>query len=204
MQPNTLTRREYKDKIYVKNIKKNSCRIRNRIRFRNQLKSRIRIRKNHSRSTTLLFCLKSLCCFHILLIILRWLWYEYRTYLKSLLCLSCSRSSKNVHLMRLFFSSFSKNLYWYLKTGVPGTGTATIFLLNLCMIFFFSFSSTTPLWSSSITRSRGGLTSRRPRATSPRSALPPPPFHLARCGGEMAGYQRACRKNSSIASFFLS
>jgi hypothetical protein len=39
MQPNTLTRREYKDKIYVKNITKKSCRI------RNQLKSMIRIRK---------------------------------------------------------------------------------------------------------------------------------------------------------------
>ena len=39
MQPYTLTRREYKDKIYVKNITKKSCRI------RNQLKSMIRIRK---------------------------------------------------------------------------------------------------------------------------------------------------------------
>ncbi len=39
-QPNTLlTRQEYKGKIYVKNIRKNSCRI------RNQLKSRIWIRK---------------------------------------------------------------------------------------------------------------------------------------------------------------
>ncbi len=46
MQPNTLTRREYKGKIYVKNIIKSSCRI------LNQLKSRIRIRKNHSGSTT--------------------------------------------------------------------------------------------------------------------------------------------------------
>ncbi len=27
MQPNTLRRREYKGKIYVKNIRKNSCRI---------------------------------------------------------------------------------------------------------------------------------------------------------------------------------
>ncbi len=37
MQPNTLTRREYKGKVYVKNIGKNKCRI------RNQLKSKIRI-----------------------------------------------------------------------------------------------------------------------------------------------------------------
>jgi hypothetical protein len=36
-QPNTLTRQEHKGKIYVKNIRKNSCRI------RNQLKSTIRI-----------------------------------------------------------------------------------------------------------------------------------------------------------------
>jgi hypothetical protein len=48
----TLTRQEYKDKIYVKNIGKNLCRIRNRIRIRIQLKGRIRIRKNHSGSTT--------------------------------------------------------------------------------------------------------------------------------------------------------
>jgi hypothetical protein len=41
-------------KIYVKNNRKNSCRIRNRIRILNQLKSRIRIReKKHSGSTTL-------------------------------------------------------------------------------------------------------------------------------------------------------
>jgi hypothetical protein len=40
MEPNTLTRREYKGKIYVENIRKNSCRILNRIRIRNQLKSR--------------------------------------------------------------------------------------------------------------------------------------------------------------------
>ncbi len=37
MQPNKLASREYKSKIYVKNDRKNSCRI------RNQLKSRIRI-----------------------------------------------------------------------------------------------------------------------------------------------------------------
>ncbi len=36
---NTLTRQEYKGKIYVKNIRKNSCKI------RNQLKSRIRIQQ---------------------------------------------------------------------------------------------------------------------------------------------------------------
>ncbi len=42
MQPNTITRWEYKDNIYVR---KNSCRI------RNQLKSRIGFRKNHSGST---------------------------------------------------------------------------------------------------------------------------------------------------------
>jgi hypothetical protein len=40
-QPNTLTRQEYKSKIYVKNIRKNLCRI------RKQLKSRILIQKNH-------------------------------------------------------------------------------------------------------------------------------------------------------------
>ncbi len=50
---NHQTRREYKGKIYVKNIRKKSCRIRNRIRIWNQLKSRIRVRKNHSWSTTL-------------------------------------------------------------------------------------------------------------------------------------------------------
>jgi hypothetical protein len=44
MQPNTLKSRKYKGKIYVKNIRKNSCRIRNSIRIR---------KKNHSRSTTL-------------------------------------------------------------------------------------------------------------------------------------------------------
>ncbi len=40
MQPNKLTRREYKGKIYVKNIRENSCRILNRmrIRIRNQLR----------------------------------------------------------------------------------------------------------------------------------------------------------------------
>jgi hypothetical protein len=39
MQPNTLTRREYKGKIYYKNIRKNSWRILNgsRTRVRNQL-----------------------------------------------------------------------------------------------------------------------------------------------------------------------
>jgi hypothetical protein len=50
----TLTRQEYKDNINVKNIREKLCRIRNRIRIRNQLKSRIRIRKNHSGSTTLI------------------------------------------------------------------------------------------------------------------------------------------------------
>jgi hypothetical protein len=43
MQSNILTGQEYKAKIYVKNIRKNSCRI------RNQLKSRIRIRKKSFR-----------------------------------------------------------------------------------------------------------------------------------------------------------
>jgi hypothetical protein len=43
MQPNTLTGREYKGKIYVKNIRTNSCKIRNWIPIRNQLKSRIGI-----------------------------------------------------------------------------------------------------------------------------------------------------------------
>jgi hypothetical protein len=55
MQPNTLTRLECKGKIYDKNIRRNSCRIRTRIRIRNHLKSRIRIRKIHSGSTTLVF-----------------------------------------------------------------------------------------------------------------------------------------------------
>ncbi len=44
-QSNTLTRQEYKGKIYVKNIWTNLCRIRNRIRIRNRLKSRIRKRR---------------------------------------------------------------------------------------------------------------------------------------------------------------
>jgi hypothetical protein len=62
MQPNKLGRWEYKGKNYVKNIRKNSCRIWNRIRIRHQLKSRIRIgiRKNHSGSTTLLLPVPSL------------------------------------------------------------------------------------------------------------------------------------------------
>jgi hypothetical protein len=44
MQPNILTKREYKDKIYVKNNRKNLCRIltRIRIRIRYQLKSETR------------------------------------------------------------------------------------------------------------------------------------------------------------------
>ncbi len=50
---NTVTRQECKGKIYVKNIRKNLCRIRQRIRIRNQLKSRIWIREKHSGSTTL-------------------------------------------------------------------------------------------------------------------------------------------------------
>jgi hypothetical protein len=37
MQPNTITRREYKDEIYVKNIRKNACRIRVRIGFNPKL-----------------------------------------------------------------------------------------------------------------------------------------------------------------------
>jgi hypothetical protein len=32
MQPNTLVKREYKGKIYVKNIRQNSCRIRNQLK----------------------------------------------------------------------------------------------------------------------------------------------------------------------------
>jgi hypothetical protein len=46
IQRNRLARREYRGKIYVKNIRKNSCMILNRIRIRirNQLESRIRIR----------------------------------------------------------------------------------------------------------------------------------------------------------------
>ncbi len=48
MPPLTLTRREYKGRIYVKNISKNSCRI------RNQLRSRIRIRKKSFTSTKLI------------------------------------------------------------------------------------------------------------------------------------------------------
>jgi hypothetical protein len=38
MQPSRLTRRENKGKINVKNIRKNHCRIRNRIQIRNELK----------------------------------------------------------------------------------------------------------------------------------------------------------------------
>ncbi len=33
MQPKTLTRRDYKGKIYVKDFRKNSWKIRNRIRI---------------------------------------------------------------------------------------------------------------------------------------------------------------------------
>jgi hypothetical protein len=44
MQTNTLTKWEYKGKIYFKNIRRNSCRILNRIGIQNQLKSRILIR----------------------------------------------------------------------------------------------------------------------------------------------------------------
>ncbi len=49
MQPNTITRREYNGKfyMYVKNFRKNSYRIRNRIQ--NQLKSRMWIRKKSFR-----------------------------------------------------------------------------------------------------------------------------------------------------------
>ncbi len=37
MQPNTLTRREYKGKIYVKNIRKKSIRILNLVKCRIQI-----------------------------------------------------------------------------------------------------------------------------------------------------------------------
>jgi|688.fasta_scaffold404068_1 hypothetical protein len=55
MQPNTLTRQTYKGKIYVKNIRKNSSRIRNRNWIRNELKVGFEYgsEKNHSRTTTL-------------------------------------------------------------------------------------------------------------------------------------------------------
>ncbi len=43
MKPNTLTRRAYAGKIYVKNNRKNSCRIRNRIRIQG---NSVRIRIN--------------------------------------------------------------------------------------------------------------------------------------------------------------
>jgi hypothetical protein len=46
-KPKTLTRWEFKGKINGKNIRKNSC------KNPKQLKSRIRIRKKHSGSTTL-------------------------------------------------------------------------------------------------------------------------------------------------------
>jgi hypothetical protein len=48
MQPN---KREYEGRIYVENtcIRINACRIQNRIRIRNQLKSRIRIRQKSFR-----------------------------------------------------------------------------------------------------------------------------------------------------------
>jgi len=49
MQPNILTRREYKGKIYVKNIRKNSYRI------RNHLKVGSGSEKDHFVSTTLTF-----------------------------------------------------------------------------------------------------------------------------------------------------
>jgi hypothetical protein len=52
MRPNKLTRRLYKGKIdYLKNSRRIRDKI--RIRIRNQLKSRIRIRKKHTRSTIL-------------------------------------------------------------------------------------------------------------------------------------------------------
>jgi hypothetical protein len=46
MQPNTLTRPEYKGKVYVKIIRRNSCRI----RIRNQLKSNPRYRTDPKKS----------------------------------------------------------------------------------------------------------------------------------------------------------
>jgi hypothetical protein len=52
MQPNTLARRKYKGKIYVKNFRRNSCRIRIGIRIRNHLKSRIRTRKKYCSGST--------------------------------------------------------------------------------------------------------------------------------------------------------
>ncbi len=56
MQPNTLPRREYKGKIYVENIRKNSCRI------QTQLKSRIRIRKKSFRIHAVLIFRTTLFC----------------------------------------------------------------------------------------------------------------------------------------------
>jgi hypothetical protein len=56
MQPYTITRREDNGKIHVKNISKihveSETLSRTSIRIRNQVKSMIWIRKNHSRSTT--------------------------------------------------------------------------------------------------------------------------------------------------------
>jgi hypothetical protein len=51
MQPNTLTKKGIQRQIYVKNVSKNSRRIRNYLARR----IRIRIRKNYSESTTLVF-----------------------------------------------------------------------------------------------------------------------------------------------------
>jgi hypothetical protein len=59
MQPKRLTRRENKGKIYVKNIRKNQCRIQNRIRIRNQLKGGSGSEKTHSGS------IPSFTLFHI-------------------------------------------------------------------------------------------------------------------------------------------
>ncbi len=52
MQPNALTRRKCKCKNYF-NSRKNPCKIRNRIRIRNQLKVGSWSEKNHPGSTTL-------------------------------------------------------------------------------------------------------------------------------------------------------
>jgi hypothetical protein len=58
MPPNTFKRRENKGEIYVKNIRKNSRRIRNRIRIRRSIRNKMIVgsgsEKEHSGSTTLI------------------------------------------------------------------------------------------------------------------------------------------------------
>ncbi len=52
MQPNRLTKQEYKGIIYVNNIRKNACWIRNQLKNWN---TDLNLEKNHSGSTKLTY-----------------------------------------------------------------------------------------------------------------------------------------------------